>query len=361
MDDYDPMETMEDAGPQVVVREVCFFESLAHFTGSNTNAQLQATAQNVNFNLRNVDLAFANSLRRVILAEVPTIAIDLVEVERNTSVLPDEFIAHRLGLIPLSSKDAEQLLYSRDCDCEGYCDNCAVTLSLSARCTGHEIMKVYSRDLLVKSTAPNDRIGKPVITDADGLGPVIVKLRRDQEIKMKCIAKKGIAKEHAKWAPTAAVGFEYDPWNKLRHLDLWYEEDRESEWPKSKNAEWEEPPLDNAFDPHAVPSSFYFDVETVGSMDPDAIIQQGIKALQQKLAYVIQELTGDTSGADGVNGVGDDYVPRSPGAGDGDFGDGQGFGGFQTPYQGGGGQSAWGGGQTPYGTTPYGGATGWGS
>jgi DNA-directed RNA polymerase II subunit RPB3 len=166
----------------------------------------------------------------VIQGEVPTLAIDLVEVEANTSVLADEFIAHRLGLIALLSTDVDKILYSRDCECEQYCDNCSVRLSLHAKCTSDDIMKVYASDLVMDSQRHNDQIGKPVISDPDGLGPLIAKLRKDQELKLTCIAKKGIAKEHAKWMPTAAVGFEYDPNNKLHHLDLWYEEDPQKEW-----------------------------------------------------------------------------------------------------------------------------------
>ncbi|MCJ1400285.1 45 kDa subunit of RNA polymerase II [Xylographa trunciseda] len=337
--DYDAMDGLEDIGPRVTVRE--------------------AAKSSVGFVLTNVDLAFANSLRRIILAEVPTMAIDLVEVEANTSVLADEFIAHRLGLIPLNSKDVDSILYTRDCDCEQYCDNCSITLTLHARCTSNEIMKIYARDLVVGSTTPNDQIGRPVISDAEGLGSVIGKLRQGQELRMKCIAKKGIAKEHAKWAPTSAVGFEYDPHNKLRHLDLWYEDDPIKEWPKSKNAEWEEPPLEGApFNYDAQPSEFYFDVESIGNLEPDAVIQQGIKVMQQKLAAVIQELTGDEGRGGEV-----EYEPRSPGAMNGgaagDYGGGI-EGGYTTPYGNGGNASAWGGGgQTPYGATPYGQNNGW--
>lgn len=103
-----------------------------------------------------------------------------------------------------------------------------MTLSLHAKCTTDQIMKVYARDLIVNGRHGSS-VGSPAVSDPDGFGCLIAKLRKDQELKLSCIAKKGIAKEHAKWMPTSAVGFEYDPHNKLHHTDMWFENDTDPE------------------------------------------------------------------------------------------------------------------------------------
>ena len=130
--------------------------------------------------------------------------------------------------------------------------------------------------------------------------------------------------------------------------------------PKSKYAEWEDPAQEGEpFDYDAVPERFYFEVESIGNLEPDAIIQQGIKVLQQKLAAVIQDLSADGT-TNGINGDGGYDAPRSPDVGMN--GGGWQDPGYSTPYGNNGNTNGWGaGGATPYGATPYGqnGQNGW--
>lgn len=262
---------MTEEGPQVKIRE--------------------ATKDSVDFILSNVDIALANSFRRVMIAEIPTLAIDSVEVETNTTVLADEFIAHRLGLIPLQSADINDLVYCRDCYCEDHCDRCSVVLTLQAVGESESTTNVYAKDLVIVSNLMGRNIGHPIIQDKEGNGVLICKLRKGQELKLKCIAKKGISKEHAKWSPASAIEFEYDPWNKLKHTDYWYEQDIAAEWPQSKNCEYEDPPNeDDVFDYNAKPNTFYMSVETVGSLTSDQVVIRGIKTLQDKVADILFSL-----------------------------------------------------------------------
>lgn len=272
----------------------------------------QAERDHVDFILKDVDLLTANSIRRTMLAEVPTLAIDLVEIEVNTSVLADEFLLHRLGLIPLNSDGIDDLTYLRDCTCDQYCANCLVKLELTAKCDSDSTMNVYAADLAKFHNGL--KLGDPVVRDAQRRGPLICKLRKHQELRITCIAKKGIAKEHAKWLPCAAVGFEYDPWNKLKHTDYWYEVDAEAEWPKSANCEWEEAPDPEApFDYKAKPSLFYLDVETVGNLPPNEVVLKGIDTLQRKLASIQMELNKESVEASAANAGGFTTYGRSPG------------------------------------------------
>ena len=64
---------------------------------------LEHNAESIKFELRETHLSVANALRRVMLSEVPTLAIDLVEIHYNNTVLNDEIITHRL--VSLSSRE----------------------------------------------------------------------------------------------------------------------------------------------------------------------------------------------------------------------------------------------------------------
>jgi DNA-directed RNA polymerase II subunit RPB3 len=244
----------------------------------------------IRFVLSHTDLAVANALRRIMLAEVPTMSIDLVEFETNTSTLNDEFIAHRLGMIPLTSHNVGRFRYTRDCTCMQRCHDCSVELTLNVRCTDDQTYDVTSKELI--SQDPD--VYPVILDDLDSMktistgvqedsGILIVKLRKNQQLKLRCIAKKGSGKEHAKWSPVCNVSFEYDPDNILRHTSYRVEEDINREWPKSAFSQLPHYTGQEPYNFLGEPDKFYFTVETVGSLAPERVVSMAMEILIDKL------------------------------------------------------------------------------
>lgn len=152
-----------------------------------------------------------------------------------------------------------------------------------------------------------------------------------QEIEVICKAYKGIAKHHAKWSPLSAVAFEYDPYNKLRHTTYWFEESAEAEWPVSSNAQFETAPDPNApFDYNAVPSTFYFTAEGVGSVPVKSTLEQACDIMIDNLAQIIYAVQAETGGEENDEDEGAE-PPAAPNGGGGGYeygGGGAGEGGY---------------------------------
>ena len=139
--------------------------------------------------LKDVPLQYANALRRVCLNGVPVFAIDTVDILENSSVMPDEGLAHRLGLIPLKT-DLTRFNEPSECECksETGCSNCKVMLVLDSG-DSDVTRTVLSNEL----TSEDDSI-KPI---SDNIP--IVELAPGQRVKVECYARLGRGSEHSKW------------------------------------------------------------------------------------------------------------------------------------------------------------------
>lgn len=167
----------------------------------------------VEFDLIGVDAPVANALRRILLSEVATVAIESVILTQNTGVIQDENLAHRLGLIPLAINP----------DSVPFTKNCIKTeepikFTLSKKCT-REYMSVYSRDLIWEPCNEEQRAKfagrEPRPVDGNIL---ITKLAQGQEIIAECYCAKGYGKEHAKWQPVNPVWYRLLPDIKVQNV-----------------------------------------------------------------------------------------------------------------------------------------------
>ena len=79
------------------------------------------------------------------IAEVCTMAIELVNIHANSSVLHDEMLAHRLGLMPLDSTNVDNYFWPFECSCINLCNKCTVRFNLKVKCVD-ERYEVTTKD-----------------------------------------------------------------------------------------------------------------------------------------------------------------------------------------------------------------------
>ena len=138
---------------------------------------LASDDKKISVKIKGISLHYANALRRICLNGVPVFAIDTVDIIENSSVLPDEGIAHTLGLIPLKTElDGSDESNSR------------VMLVLDSTATENTKV-VTSAELESK-----DQVVKPVSNQIP-----IIHLAPGQHIKLEAYARLGRGTEHSKW------------------------------------------------------------------------------------------------------------------------------------------------------------------
>jgi DNA-directed RNA polymerase subunit D len=229
------------------------------------------------FLVRGVTPAFANGVRRAMLADVPTLSIDEVRVVENSSVMFDEQIGLRLGLVPLTTPRGE------------FSEGETVTLALDVEGPG----TAYSGDLVSSDD---------LVSPAEENVPII-DLKEGQRLEIEADAVIDTGKEHAKHQGGVAVGYRH-----LQRVEVVGDnEEFEQDDPRIVRgvieAEGELVPaesfgndLTNRYEGkevevHDVPNAFVFDVETDGSMSVDDLVLAAVDSIGDRadeLAAAVQ-------------------------------------------------------------------------
>jgi DNA-directed RNA polymerase subunit D len=252
--------------------------------------------------IEGVDSAFLNSLRRVIVAEVPAMAIDEVVVIENSSMLHDEILAHRLGLIPLRT-DLDSYNLPEECSCKSElgCNLCRVSLTLDVE-ANEGVRTVYSGDLVAEN--PNIR---PVSEKIP-----LAKLAPDQRLKLEAYARLGKGEKHAKWQPVSVCAYKHFPRVKINEkecdscgrcvdicprrvlslsngekklelrniVDCTVCKDCADACPKSP------PAVEVAWDKDV----FVLDIESIGALPIERVVNEAIKILDRKFESFLEHL-----------------------------------------------------------------------
>jgi DNA-directed RNA polymerase subunit D len=228
---------------------------------------IDADEREAEFVVRGITPAFANGVRRSMLADVPTLSIDTVRMIENSSVMFDEVIGLRLGLIPLTTPDDVRI-------------DETITLSLDVQ--GPKT--AYSGDI---ETA--DDLVEPAAKNIP-----IIDLNQDQRLAFEAEATLSYGKDHAKHQGGVAVGYRH-----LKRVEIEGElgayDERDPEIVRGVIEEDGELIHASEFDNdltnrypdrevsiHDVENAFVFDVESDGSLPVEELVTKAAQSIADR-------------------------------------------------------------------------------
>eukprot|EP00899_Mesostigma_viride_P025952 jgi/Mesvir1/6541/Mv16802-RA.1 len=182
------------------------------------------------FDLVGIDVALANAFRRILIAEVPTMAVEKVFIMNNTSILQDEVLSHRLGMVPIKV-DPRKFEFKTDEDVAN--EKNTIVFRINVKCTrkgeklqNPNVLSSHMEWLPGGSELPATGGGTGTMTSFsrsqaedfadDPIQPfypdiVLAKLRPGHEVELEAHCVKGQGSTHAKWSPVATAWYRLLP------------------------------------------------------------------------------------------------------------------------------------------------------
>lgn len=302
--------------------------SLESFASNLTIQPTRLSQDRLEFDLIGVDASIANALRRVLMAEVPTVAIEHVYIFNNTSIIQDEVLAHRLGLVPIMI-DPDRIQFKNPGDDPNEENTLVFLLNVSCekvkgadKNETDEEKKYINSNVLSsmmvwdpKGDQENmfaDNVPRPVNPDI-----LLAKLRPGQELRMELHCEKGVGRDHAKFSPVATASYRLLP-----HIDIDAKaipphlhakfiqcfppgviglrrqagQDAEEVYVKNPRKDTVSREVlryrefEGCVKLGRVRDHFLFDVESTGPYPPQRLVPAAISVLQQKIDTVVKGL-----------------------------------------------------------------------
>lgn len=274
------------------------------------------------FDVIGVGAPIVNAIRRILIAEIPTMAIDKVHLYNNITVIPDEVLGHRLGMVPIN---VDPRLFSYKVADGEHSEEDTLKFELKVSCTRKPNAPkdgpvpaelAYSNDKVLSGHLKNVPIGKrrlyedvrPVKEDI-----LLAVLRPGHEIDLEAFCVKNIGRAHAKFSPVSLASYRLMPQMKLleeitgdrAHLlaklypgVVKVSKKKDKEVAKVVNERkimcnrnlFFHDELKNAVEISKLKDHYIFTVESTGALMPEVLVSEAIDVLKDKCTKFMNEL-----------------------------------------------------------------------